>query len=288
MQSTVLSRADDLGAASAASHGRSAASWGAIVAGAFVAVSASLILLSLGAGFEFASISPWAGHGISAMTFTVTSAIWFIVTQWISACLGGYIAGRLRTRWVGTHPHEVFFRDTAHGLVAWSLATVVIAMLAAGSVSSLLRGGAHAASQMASGAASSAASAAGDSSTPYDIDKLFRSSSTATAGTADGRAEAGHILANALMTGSIPDADRTYLAGIVAQRSGVSLEEAQKRIDDAMSSLSEAKIKATQAADAARKAAAETAIYTALAMLIGAFIASVSAALGGRLRDEHP
>jgi hypothetical protein len=161
-------------------------------------------------------------------------------------------------------------------------------MLAAGSVSSLLRGGAHAASQMASGAASSAASAAGDLSTPYDIDKLFRSSSTATAGTADGRAEAGHILANALMTGSIPDADRTYLAGIVAQRSGVSQEEAQKRVDDAMSSLSEAKIKATQAADAARKAAAETAIYTALAMLIGAFIASVSAALGGRLRDEHP
>src|ERR1019366_5671576 len=111
MQSTVLSRADDPGAASAASHGRSAASRGAIVAGAFVAVSASLILLSLGAGFEFASISPWAGHGISAMTFTVTSAIWFIVTQWISACLGGYIAGRLRTRWVGTHPHEVFFRE---------------------------------------------------------------------------------------------------------------------------------------------------------------------------------
>jgi len=221
MQSTVLSRADDLGAASAASHGRSAASWGAIVAGAFVAVSASLILLSLGAGFEFAAISPWAGHGISATTFTVTSAILFIVTQWISACLGGYIAGRLRTRWVGTHTHEVFFRDTAHGLVAWSLATVVIALLAAGSVSSLLRSGAHAASQMASGAASSAASAAGDSSTPYDIDKLFRSSSTATAGTADGRAEAGHILANALMTGSIPDADRTYLAGIVAQRSGL-------------------------------------------------------------------
>src|SRR5664279_1717338 len=138
MQSTVLSRADDPGAASAASHGRSAASWGAIVAGAFVAVSASLILLSLGAGFEFASISPWAGHGISAMTFTVTSAIWFIVTQWISACLGGYIAGRLRTRWVGTHPHEVFFRDTAHGLVTWALATVVVVSVLGSYVSSLV------------------------------------------------------------------------------------------------------------------------------------------------------
>src|SRR5450631_4889431 len=152
MQSTVLSRADDLGAASAASHGRSAASWGAIVAGAFVAVSASLILLSLGAGFEFASISPWAGHGISAMTFTVTSAIWFIVTQWISACLGGYIAGRLRTRWVGTHTHEVFFRDTAHGLVAWSLATTIVAILVASATSSMLGAGIHAATTAGSGA----------------------------------------------------------------------------------------------------------------------------------------
>ena len=287
MESILSTPADELGAGHV-SHGRSAASWGAIIAGAFVAASVTLILLALGAGLGFASVSPWQGHGVTATTFAATTAIWFIVMQWVSACLGGYIAGRLRTRWIGTHAHEVFFRDTAHGLVAWSLATVVIALLAAGSVSSLLRGGAHAASQMASGAASSAASAAGDSSTPYEIDKLFRSSSTATAGTADGRAEAGHILANALMTGSIPDADRTYLAGIVAQRSGVPQEEAQKRVDDAMSSLSEAKSKATQAADAARKAAAETAIYTALAMLIGAFIASVSAALGGRLRDEHP
>src|SRR5450631_1717116 len=169
MQSTVLSRADDLGAASAASHGRSAASWGAIVAGAFVAVSASLILLSLGAGFEFAAISPWAGHGISATTFTVTSAIWFIVTQWISAALGGYIAGRLRTRWLGTHVHEVFFRDTAHGLITWAVATVlVVAVVSAYTMSGVGAAG-RAAADVAAAATNTAVSA-------YSVDKLYRSS----------------------------------------------------------------------------------------------------------------
>ncbi len=89
-------------------------------------------------------VSPWPGHGVSAKAFTINAAIWLIVSQWMSAALGGYLAGRLRTKWVGTHTHEVFFRDTAHGLVTWSVATVVIAAALAGSVSSLVGGGLHA------------------------------------------------------------------------------------------------------------------------------------------------
>src|ERR1700675_5119312 len=104
---------------------RSAASWPAIIAGAFVAASVSLVLLALGSGLGFASISPWPGHGVSAKTFAITTAIWLIVMQWVSSGFGGYITGRLRTRWVGTHTHEVFFRDTAHGLGMWAVATVV-------------------------------------------------------------------------------------------------------------------------------------------------------------------
>ena len=137
-------RADESRADLARFSGRSAASWPAIFAGAFVAVSISLVLIALGSGLGFAEISPWQGHGVSATTFTVTTAIWLIVTQWISACLGGYIAGRLRTKWVGTHTHEVFFRDTAHGFVTWSVATVFVAAVLAGSVTSLVGGGLHA------------------------------------------------------------------------------------------------------------------------------------------------
>jgi hypothetical protein len=287
MQAALTPRADEGVAEPLMAQGRSAASWGAILAGAFVAVAVSLILLSLGAGFEFASVSPWADRGISETTFSVATAIWLIVSQWISACLGGYIAGRLRTRWTGTHVHEVFFRDTAHGLVTWALATVVVAGIAATSITSVIGGSARAAAQVASGGASGMMAATNSPAAGYNVDKLFRSSGDASAGAGDTHAEAGHILANAISNGSIAEADRTYLALLIAQKSGASPEAAKKRVDEFVTSMNDAKTKAMEAADAARKVAAETAIYTALSMLIGAFIASVSAVLGGRLRDEH-
>ena len=206
-----------------------AASWGAIFAGAVVAVATSLILLILGAGLGFAAISPWPGQGVAASTFTVTSAIWLIVTQWISAAMGGYITGRLRHRWLATHTHEVFFRDTAHGLVTWAVATIAVAAVAAGSLTSI-----------AGGATRSAAGAA-----------------TASAGNAS------------------------------AGSAGTPQDEAQKRVDSVIAEANDAQLRLKASADEARKAAAETAIFTALAMLIGAFIASVAAAIGGHLRDEH-
>src|SRR5580704_17633566 len=146
-------RPDALAADSVAASTKSAVSWPAIIAGAFVAIGASLILLSLGSGLGFASISPWADHGVSAGAFAASTAIWLIVTQWISAALGGYIAGRLRTRWHGTHTHEIFFRDTAHGLITWSLATVLVAAVFAGSVSALVGGGVRGVSEAASAGA---------------------------------------------------------------------------------------------------------------------------------------
>jgi len=268
--------------------GKSAASWAAIIAGAFVAGGASLILLALGSGLGFASVSPWSGQGVSATTFTVATAIWLIVTQWISAALGGYIAGRLRTRWIGTHTHEVFFRDTAHGLITWAVATVAVAALVGNSLFSLIGGTAH----VASGAASASAHGMMESATTmtaYGTDKLFRSSRSTDGGaTGDPRPEAAHIMANALATGGVPDADRSYLAARISMNSGISVPDAQKRIDDWISAAMAAETKAKEAADMARKAASRASIYTALALLVGAFIACVSAALGGRLRDEHP
>jgi len=96
----------------------SAVSWVAIIAGAFAIAAASLILLALGAGLGLASVSPWYNSGPSATTFGVWAAVWLIVVQWLSAALGGYLTGRLRTKWVGVHTNEVYFRDTAHGFLA--------------------------------------------------------------------------------------------------------------------------------------------------------------------------
>jgi hypothetical protein len=269
---------------------KSAASWAAIIAGAVVAVAASLILLGLGSGLGFAAVSPWPDHGVSAATFTVTTAIWLIVTQWISAGLGGYLAGRLRTRWTGTHSHEVFFRDTAHGLVTWAVATIAAAALVGASVFSLAGAGAHIASAAVSASAQGTTPGASALAAPYETDKLFRSAAS-TAGAPslqDLRVEAGHIMANAISAGSVPDADRRYLAALIAARTGLSQAEAQARVDEWVSIGMEAETKAKATADTARKAASQASIYMALSLLVGAFIASISAALGGRLRDEHP
>ena len=95
----------------------------------------SLLLFALVSGVDLATL-PWVGRPRAA------SAVALVATQWISACLGGYITGRLRTRWVGTHAHEVFFRDTAHGFITWCVATLVLAsgvVSAAGLLSGTVR-----------------------------------------------------------------------------------------------------------------------------------------------------
>ncbi|MFL6605405.1 MAG: hypothetical protein ACJ8R9_29290 [Steroidobacteraceae bacterium] len=277
----------------------SAVSWPAIFAGAFVAAASSLVLVALGSGLGLASVSPWPNNGVSATTFTVMTAIWLIVVQWVASGVGGYVAGRLRTKWANTHTHEVFFRDTAHGFITWAVASVLVVVVLTSAATSAVSGGVEAAATVASGASQGAAAAAAPSAAtstsqrssgiaPYNVDMLFRSpradSSTATA---DARAEAARILANGVASGDVPSADRTYLAELVSARTGISTEEAQKRVDNGIAQAKAAGIKARQAADAARKATAQASIYTALSMLVGAFIACVAAALGGQRRDLH-
>jgi hypothetical protein len=214
--------------------------------------------------------------------------MWFIVVQWVASALGGYLTGRLRTKWVRTHTHEVFFRDTAHGFVTWAFATVISALVLTSAASALLGAGVEAASTVASGAAQAAATSAANSVSPYEVDTLFRSAKPASGSEpGDARAEATRILAQLTTTGELPAPDRSYLAELIAARTGVSQDEAGQRVDAAVAQIKAAETKVKQAADAARKAAAQAAIYTALSMLIGAFVASAAAALGGRQRDEH-
>jgi hypothetical protein len=229
----------------------------------------------------------------------MTTAIWLIVTQWLSAALGGYIAGRLRTRWIGTHTHEVFFRDTAHGLITWAVATLLVVAVSAGSFMSAAGTAGRAASAGATaimaGAGSEAGRMAGNNApnanspvSPYEIDKLFRTTPAAGAGAlADARMETAHITANAFVNGGVSAADRAYLVEQVSARTGASQADAQARVDSFIAAVTQAQEKLKADADAARKAAAEASIYLALSLLIGAFIASISAALGGRIRDEH-
>jgi hypothetical protein len=334
MQPTTASRAADYpdkdylndAARDTGGGASSAVSWPAIFAGAVVAASVTLLLVALGSGLGFASVSTWPNRGASAGAITVSAIIWLVVMQWLSAGVGGYITGRLRTRWVGTHTHEVFFRDTAHGFITWAAATIVVASVMASAVSSLLGAGAEAVGKAGSVAAQGAAvvaqsagvnapagdagsgadamgaargaNAAGTSAgtgaegvSPYGLDTLFRPARPDAAGVNDdtrAREQATHIIVSAVANGNLPDADRAYLADLVAARTGIPPADAQRRVDDLVAQAKAAADKARQAADAARKASVETCLFTALSMLIGAFIASVAAAIGGQQRDLHP
>ncbi|OJF92849.1 hypothetical protein AX761_20610 [Rhizobium sp. 58] len=270
---------------------RSAVSWGAIIAGAVAAAAITLLLTLLGSGLGLTMVSPWASEGVSATTFAVSTAIWIVIVQWLSSGMGGYITGRLRTRWTGTQTDEVFFRDTAHGILAWALSTLIIAGTLTSAVTSTINSGVQAASTVTSGAALATASAAANvdsGPTAYFVDSLLRPAdpgATTAETNAQDAAQASRILINGATAGEIPADDRAYLGRLVAVRTGLSEADANARVDTVLKSIEDAKVAAQEAADTARKAGATFALLTALSLLVGAFIAGVSAALGGRERD---
>lgn len=281
----------------------SAVSWSAIIAGAVSAAALTVVLMFLGSGLGLTMVSPWGNQGAGVTTFAVSAAIWMIVIQWLSSALGGYMTGRLRTKWVGVHTDETFFRDTAHGLLAWALATLIVVCMATSSLTSAVGTGVKAASTVVSGvamgasagAASSASSTGettGNNGMSYFVDSLFRPNdptrlaAPGAEGDAAAAAQASRILVTSAAAGEMSPADRTYLGQLVAVRTGLSGADATARVNTVLAQVNEAKTKAQEAADTARKAGIAFALMAALSLVIGAFIASAAAALGGRLRDE--
>ena len=272
----------------------SGVAWPAIIGGAFASVALAVLLFTLGTGFGLASVSPWARAGASVTTVTVVTGVWLIVLHWLASGLGGYLTGRLRTKWVGLHTHEVFFRDTANGFLSWAVASVTGVMIVAATsafvVSETASTGASVASNIAGSATQAATRSDGPDTGPsaYLVDRLFRTHKPGTPGLdTDTKAQTGQIIRNGLVTGDVPAADKIYLAQLVSAHTGVSPEEAGTRVDQLIADAKTAESKALQTIDAARKAGATLSIFTALAMLIGAFVACAAAALGGQQRDEY-
>ncbi len=276
---------------------KSAVSWGPILAGAFAAVGITLILVTLGSGVGLTMVSPWSGQSSSAATVGFTAAIWFVVVQWLSSALGGYLTGRLRTKWAAVHTDEVFFRDTAHGVIMWAVATLFVAGFLASSLSSLAGAGAGAVGRVAttagiagSVAASNAGGADTNATTSYFTDALLRPGADKQRPAGDDAAATGEvsrILLNGAVQGQLPDDDKSYLATLVASKTGISPDEAKARVDAVLKKIEDAKAAAKAAADEARKVAATTALIGSLSLLIGAFIAAAAAAFGGSQRDEE-
>jgi hypothetical protein len=292
-----------------------AVSWGAVIAGAVGAAALSLVLFLLGTGLGLAVVSPWASERISGTTAGVSTIVWVTVVQLLASVLGGYLAGRLRTRWVTVHTNEVFFRDTAHGFLAWAVATLLMATLLSSAIgtaiSTTVKAGGEAAKSAvalagagagAAGAAATADDKGGNNPVGYFVDSLFRPSDTASANPAaatapntaqsapDRSTEVTRIFANALESGELSESDRRYLAQLVAANTGMTPADAEQRVTDTFTrlkqNLEQAKAKAQQAADDARKASAALALWLVVSLFVGAFVASLAATFGGRLRDS--
>jgi hypothetical protein len=309
--------------------GGPAVSWGAIIAGALSAAALSFVLLSIGAAFGLSVTSPWdftgRDAGEAAAAIGIGTAIFLIVVHALASGVGGYLAGRLRSKLIGLRGDETYFRDTAHGLVVWAVSALTTILMIAVLAFAAARGTAAvgAATLNAAGQAASSAPAllneAGQGDLRYFIDSLFRPTAGApTAGApaatgtegqapaggaaptmampepragADGRMEREEIgrIVRVALDGEISAEDRTYVAQIVASETGIPQAEAEQRVDQmierAKAARAEAVETAKQAADAARQAGMYTALWAAVAMLAGAFAASLAATWGGRARD---
>lgn len=267
----------------------SAVAWPAIVAGGFVAAAFTLLLLALGAGLGLTTVSPWRDSpDITTVRAATFAGIYMAVTAVIASALGGYIAGRLRTRWSGVPADEVFFRDTAHGLLAWAFASVMGAILLASAATALTGAATAGAVQGAVQRPDNAqpAGAAPAALMPV-LDRLFRPDYAALTGGTGQRAAgvfaAGRDLAvdreaaaRLLATGDT--ADRQYLAQMVAARSGVDMAEAERRVTAAEASL-------RSAAETARQVSMRLSLWLVGSLLLGALAASLAALEGGAARD---
>lgn len=292
-----------------ASVNTSGVSWSAIFAGAAAAAALSLILLMLGIGLGLSAVSPWKQDGVSAAAFGFSTILWITLTQLVASGMGGYLAGRLRTKWVSVHTDEVFFRDTAHGFLAWAVASLVTAAMLTSVIGSIVSGGIQAGAAVVGGAAAVGTEIAKSDSdggpTGYFVDSLFRkdmstpnssgvaavvSTPPATTPLSTASApEVSRIFMATVRTGAMTPDDTRYVGQLVAQRTGLTQQEAEKRVTDTytrmQTKLREAETSAREAADKARKASSYAALWLFISLLIGAFVASLGATYGGRQRD---
>ncbi len=332
----------------------SGVSWSAVIAGAAAAAVMSLLLFILGFGLGLSSLSPWRNEGVDASTLGWASIAWVAFTQIAAAAFGGYLAGRLRVKWSRLHGDEIYFRDTAHGFLAWTIASLVTVAVFGSATAAIASGGAKAGATLATASAAIAAPAAKNALNAvsengngenglidYYVDNLFhttahttaaatnttttnstatntattatnttaennapalsaRSTSTAresdveptvqSALDASDRAEVVRIFAYSLANDELSAEDKSYLGQMLSQRTGMTAANAETRVsavyNQARNSIEQAQVKARQAADKARKTAAYTALWMFVALLCGAFVASMAATWGGRQRDS--
>lgn len=283
-----------------------AVSWAAILAGAAAAAALSLILLLLGTGLGLSSVSPWAHKGVTASAFGLSTIVWLAVTQILAAGMGGYLAGRLRIRWAGVQSDEVYFRDTAHGFLAWAVTTLITAVMLTSAIGAIVSGGTQVAATLTTATTTSAlgsnvaAASKNDNETDdmgYFIDSLFRKNTNLASSerklpatnNATPSTEVTRILIHAMRTNALPVNDLSHISQLVSRHTGLTQAQAEERVNNTYVSMQtkmrNAETATKDAAEKVRKASVYTTLWLFISLLMGAFSASLAATWGGRCRD---
>jgi hypothetical protein len=258
-----------------------AISWPAVFAGAAVAGAFSLMMLALGSGIGFSTYNPWSSHSIDTLRGATFAGIYLAATAMIASALGGYITGRLRRVWLNTTVDELIFRDHAHGLVTWAVATLAAAALLGSAGTNLLGGAAKEATHNAADMQARAGAYPELSDRMFHYDRVQAPPTGASTGfgrtfEAD-RATADRLIALAA-TKPLTTEQHQDLVGIIASRTGLPVADADAR-------ATAAETDARTAADTARRIAMRLAFWTVAAMLLGAFASALAAWEGGAMRD---
>jgi hypothetical protein len=262
--------------------------WGPIVGGALLAAALSFVLLTFGTAIGLSATSPWPNVGLSGKVIASLAIFWVLAQQIGAFLAGGYIAGRMRTRWAETPQSEAEFRDGLHGGLVWALGIVIGAVLFVATAGAVARTGAEVAGKAAVSAVSS-------TTNPMDalLDTLLRPAAQqpaaagapaapgarAAASPEAARATIGRLLVRSVASGSVSNDDRSYLAQLVSQQTGLSQQEAEARVNAAFNA-------AREAADKARRAAILTGLVTAISLIVSFGAAWWAALKGGQHRDN--
>ena len=267
--------------------GTSYVEWGAVFAGALAASAISFVLLTAGAAIGLSLVSPYESESYARLAASV-AVFWAIAVPILSFLVGGYIAGRMRSAWEASASDEVQFRDGIHGLLVWSLSIVAGGLLAFLAASTAAHTGAQVAATATRDRAAVVAPAVDDlfgaSVAPAGPTPAGESQGAAPAGRAaamdsDARAAVSRTLVTAAAAGQLSPSRKQTLARIVAERTGLSQVEAEKRVDQAYAD-------AKEALETARKATVLSALGTVSALLVGLLAAWYAAQRGGHHRDN--
>jgi hypothetical protein len=264
--------------------GTSYVEWSAVFAGAVVASALSFVLLTAGGAIGLSLVSPYESESYGRLAASL-AVFWSIAVPILSFLSGGYIAGRMRSGWADATNDEVQFRDGIHGLLVWSLSIVAGGLLAFLAASTAAQTGAQVTASAIRDRGTIVAPAVDTLFSAYVAAADGGKSPAASAGRtavvdADARAAVSRTLVARATAGQLSPAQKQTLAQIVAERTGLSQAEAEKRVDQAYAD-------AKKALETARKATVLTGLGTVTALLVGLLAAWYAAQRGGYHRDNN-